>query len=142
MRIEDLMSRQVISVNPATHVAAAREQLRTGGVDHLVVVEKKEVVGVLAGTDILNASDDRPVSEVMSRNVVTIEPNATLRRAAGVMRGRAVGCLPVIDDGQLVGIVTTSDLLTAIAKGDIHPAPPPERTILRKRGPRKRSMRT
>jgi len=53
---------------------------------------------------------------------------------------RAVGCLPVVSDGRLVGIVTTSDLLTALAKGDTHPAPSPDRTILWKRGPRKRAI--
>jgi CBS domain-containing protein len=60
-----------------------------------------------------------------------------MRRAAGVMRGRGVGCLPVVEEGRLVGIVTTSDLLTALAKGEIHAAPPRERVILRKRGARK-----
>ena len=63
---------------------------------------------------------------------MTIDPQATLRRAAGVMRGRAVGCLPVVEDGKLVGIVTTSDFLTAIARGEIHAAPPRERTTLRR----------
>ena len=76
----------------------------------------------------------------MTRDAVTIEPQATLRRAAGTMRGRAVGCLPVVDHGKLVGIVTTSDLLDALARGEIHAAPPEERFILRKRGPRKRAV--
>jgi CBS domain-containing protein len=69
----------------------------------------------------------------MSRQVVTIEPEATLRRAAGILRGRAIGCLPVMVEGSLVGIVTASDFLTALAKGEIHAAPPRERTILRSR---------
>jgi CBS domain-containing protein len=93
----------------------------------------------LPGRDLANARDDRPISEVMSRNIVTIEPEATIRRAAGIMRGRDVGCLPVLSDGRLVGIVTTSDLLTALSKGVIHAAPPSDRFILRKRGPRKRA---
>ena len=140
MRIQDLMSNRVISVTPATAIADARERLRASEIDHLVVIEGKRIVGVVAGKDILRMRDDRPVSEVMSRTVATVEPDATLRRAAGIMRGRAVGCLPVIDDGRLVGIVTTSDLLTAMAKGEIHAAPPRERVILRKRGPRKRAI--
>ena len=140
MRMKDVMSKHVVSVAPTTTIAMARERLRNDEIDHLVVVEGKNVVGVVAGRDILRIRDDKPVSEVMSRMVATVEPDATLRRAAGIMRGRAVGCLPVIDDGQLVGIVTTSDLLTALAKGETHPAPPRERVILRKRGPRKRAI--
>lgn len=140
MRIQDVMSKNVVSVPKETGVAVARERLRTEEIDHLVVVDGERVVGVVAGKDVLRIDDNRPLSDVMSRTVVTIGPEATLRRAAGVMRGRAVGCLPVLSDGRLVGIVTTSDLLTALAKGDTHPAPPTDRVILRKRGPRKRAI--
>ena len=140
MRIQDVMSKNVVSVPEETGVAVARERLRSEEIDHLVVIDGKRVVGVVAGKDVLRAGDDRPLSDVMSRDVVTIEPEATLRRAAGVMRGRAVGCLPVVSGGRLVGIVTTSDLLTALARGDTHPAPATDRVILRKRGPRKRAL--
>jgi acetoin utilization protein AcuB len=140
MRIQDVMSKNVVSVSKETEIAAARERLRAEEIDHLVVVDGKRIVGVVAGKDVLRAGDNRPLSDVMSSDVVTIEPEATLRRAAGVMRGRAVGCLPVVSDERLVGIVTTSDLLTALAKGDTHPAPSPDRVILRKRGPRKRAI--
>ena len=140
MRIQDVMSKNVVSVPREMEVAIARERLRTEEIDHLVVVDGKRVIGVVAGRDILRVSDDKPLSTVMSRNVVTIRPEATLRHAAGVMRGRDVGCLPVVQDGRLVGIVTTSDLLTALAKGETHPAPPAGRVVLRKRGPRKRAV--
>jgi acetoin utilization protein AcuB len=138
MRIQDVMSKNVVSVAPTTEIAVARERLRTDEIDHLVVVEEKRVVGVVAGRDVVRVRDDRPVAEIMSQPVATIAPTATLRHAAGVMRGRAVGCLPVVDEGRLVGIVTTSDLLTALAKGAIHGARPEGRVILAKRGPRKR----
>ena len=140
MRIQDVMSKDVIHVAPATTVAAAREKLRIGEIHHLVVVDGGRVAGVIAGSDLPAGDDDKPVRAVMTSNVVTIGPDATLRHAAGIMRGRAVGCLPVISEGRLVGIVTTSDLLTALAKGEIHTNPPSERTILRKRGPRKRAL--
>jgi acetoin utilization protein AcuB len=137
MRIQNIMSKKVISVTPETPVSTARETLRAAGIGHLVVMEHKHVAGVIGREDMVNAGDDEPVSSLMTRRVVTIEPEATLRHAASVMRGRAIGCLPVIDDGHLAGIVTTSDLLTALSKGEVHEAPPRERTILRKRGPRK-----
>lgn len=140
MRIQDLMSKRVVSVTPATTIADARERLRSSEIDHLVVVEGKRIVGVVAGKDLLRLSGDGPISEIMNREVVTIEPEATLRHAAGIMRGRDVGCLPVVEDGRMVGIVTTSDLLTAVAKGAIHTAPPSGRVVLRKRGPRKRAI--
>ncbi|HXH95216.1 MAG TPA: CBS domain-containing protein [Thermoanaerobaculia bacterium] len=139
MRIQDVMSKRVVSIAPKATISDARETLRTVEIDHLVVVSGKQIVGVIAGKDLARAGDEQPVENAMTRDVVTIEPEATLRHAAGVMRGRAIGCLPVVDDERLVGIVTTSDLLTALAKGDTHTSPPSERVTLRKRGPRKRA---
>lgn len=140
MRIQDVMSKKVITVAPEANVASARETLHVNEIDHLVVMSGKKIVGVIAGKDVLGAGDNRTVADVMSRDVVTIEPDATMRHAAGVMRGRGVGCLPVVDDGRLAGIVTTSDLLTALAKGETHAAQPAGRVILRRRGPRKRQI--
>ena len=140
MRIQDVMSKSVISIDPKTAVGVARERLHTDEIDHLVVIDGKRVVGVVSGKDVVRADDQKPVADVMSRHVVTVKPDATLRRAAGIMRGRAIGCLPVLDEEKLVGIVTTSDLLTALSKGQVHEPPPRERVILRKRGPRKRGV--
>lgn len=133
MRIQDMMSKQVVRVAPETPVAAAREKLRTDEISHLVVMDGKRLAGVISEKDLNGAGDDKPVAAVMTRRVVTIEPAATVRRAAGILHGRGIGCLPVVDDGALVGILTTSDILTALAKGEIHAAPPRERTILRSR---------
>ena len=141
MRMQDVMSKHAVSIAPETPIRAARETLRSGEVEHLIVAEKKHVVGVVAREDLTRAKDeDRPITDVMTREVVTIEPEATLRRAAGIMHGRAIGCLPVVKDGQLVGVVTTSDLLEALAKGETHAGPPDGRVVLRRRGPRKRAQ--
>ena len=141
MRMQDVMSKHAVSIAPETTIRNAREALRRDGIEHLIVAEKKRVVGVVAREDLARARDeDGPITGVMTRHVVTVEPGATLRRAAGIMRGRAIGCLPVVDHGELVGVVTTSDLLDALAKGETHAGPPNGRVVLRKRGPRKRPV--
>lgn len=141
MRMQDLMSKHAVSIAPEATIGSAREVLRVEGIEHLIVAEKKRVVGVVAREDLARAKDENaPITEVMSRHVVTVEPAATLRRAAGIMRGRAIGCLPVVDHGKLVGVVTTSDLLDALSKGETHAGPPDGRVVLRKRGPRKRAV--
>lgn len=141
MRMQDLMSKHAVSIAPEATIQSARETLLREGVEHLIVAEKKHVLGIVAREDLARAKDENaPISGVMSRNVVTIDPGATLRRAAGVMRGRAIGCLPVVDRGVLVGVVTTSDLLDALSKGETHAGPPDGRVVLRKRGPRKRAV--
>ena len=140
MRIHDVMNKNVVTISPETTVAAARERIRAEGIHHLVVTERKKIVGVLSDRDLAASAESARVAEVMTKNALTIAPDETLRKAAGMLDGRNIGCLPVVKDGKLDGIVTTSDLLRALAKGDTHPAPPAERYILRKRGPRKRGV--
>jgi CBS domain-containing protein len=138
MRIRDFMTRDAVCIAAGASAANARQALRLHEVEHLIVMDGKRIAGVIARQDLAGASDETPVRALMTRHVVTIEPAATLRRAAAAMAGHGIGCLPVVDGERLIGIVTTSDLLGAIAKGELHAPPPPERTILRKRGPRKR----
>lgn len=136
MRIQDVMTDEIVSIAPEANVAEAREKLRMNAIHHLVVMDRKRVVGVLSDRDLADRGGDVHVADVMTRNVATIRPQATLGQAAGKMEGRTIGCLPVIEHGELAGIVTTSDLLRALAKG-AHPAGFSQRSILRKRGAKK-----
>lgn len=141
MRIQDVMTTDVISISPDAPVATAREQLRLNEIHHLVVMEAKRIVGIISDRDLSGRNDQTRVGDVMTREVATISPSATLRKAAGMLEGRTIGCLPVVRNGKVEGIVTTSDLLRALAKGAIHPTPDSERFILRRRGPAKRRAR-
>jgi CBS domain-containing protein len=138
MRIQDVMTSDIVTIAPQATIAQAREKLRAGRMHHLIVLEDKRILGVISDRDLANRNPETLVAEVMTRDVAVISPRATLRQAAGRMEGRRIGCLPVIDRGRLTGIVTSTDLLRALAKGE-HPSPSPERYVLRKRGPRKRS---
>jgi len=138
MRIHDVMTRNVTTISPGDLVTAARERIRAEGFHHLVVTERRKIIGVLSDRDLAATPDDTRVRDVMTRNALTIGPGETLRKAAGMLEGRNIGCLPVTEGGKLAGIVTTSDLLRALAKGATHPEPPAERYILTRRGPRKR----
>jgi acetoin utilization protein AcuB len=78
------------------------------------------------------------VSDLMNTHVVTVGPEASVKQAANLMRGRTIGCLPVVEEGprnRLVGIVTVSDLLELLGRGIDRPAPG-KRVNLRTRGPR------
>jgi signal-transduction protein with cAMP-binding, CBS, and nucleotidyltransferase domain len=77
---------------------------------------------------------DRRVSEVMTSPAVTASPTTTLRRAANLMRGRSIGCLPVVEAGRLRGIVTVSDILEEVGRGSERPVQVGKRWTLRHRG--------
>jgi acetoin utilization protein AcuB len=114
MRVQEVMTDNVRTVTPAMPAEQARSLMKTDKIHHLVVVNGRRVVGVLSDRDTGETRDGRTVAEVMTRRVATIEQDATIRQAANVMRGRTIGCLPVLRNDRLVGIVTTADLLRVI----------------------------
>lgn len=139
MRIQDVMTTEIISISGDAVVNDAREVLRRNRIHHLIVLDGKKIIGVISDRDLADRDGDTPVADVMTKKVATISPRATVRQAAGKLNGRTIGCLPVINRGKLAGIVTTSDVVRAMSKGT-HAPPPRERFILSKRGPRKRPM--
>jgi acetoin utilization protein AcuB len=141
MRVHDVMRKQVRTILPSAPVSMARELFRRYEIRHLVVLEAKAVVGVLADRDLLDLADgDAQVKRVMAHPAVTISPDETVRKAAGLMTGHGIGALPVIEESKLVGIVTSSDLLELLAKGTVNPAPNRERPLLARRSPKRKRV--
>jgi acetoin utilization protein AcuB len=139
MRLREIMTERPESISPEQPVARARAAMRRAGIHHLVVVEGREVTGVISDRDIRNVGGQVAVREVMSTKVAVAGPNTTVREAANILRGRSVGSLPVMDRGRLVGIVTISDLLTLIGQGAERPVAASRRWTLHRRGPRRRA---
>jgi len=131
------MRREVRTIGPADSASTARELFRRYDIHHLVVVDRKNVIGILADRDLVDVDTDTPVQRAMSHPPVTIAPDETVRKAAAMMTGHVIGSLPVIEDGKLVGIVTTHDLVALLAKGSTRPAPAGVRPVLAKRGRQK-----
>jgi acetoin utilization protein AcuB len=73
----------------------------------------------------------------MTSNLATATPSMTVRQAANLLRGRTIGCLPVLEGGKPVGIVTTTDLLDLIGRGAERPIARSIRWTLRGRGVRR-----
>jgi acetoin utilization protein AcuB len=97
----------------------------TRRIHHLVVTLGAGRVGVVSARDLESLAESRSfrtVGEVMSAPAVTAEPHMTIRQAANLLRGRTIGCLPVLEDGKLIGILTTTDLLEQIGRGSDRPA--------------------
>ena len=135
------MRREVRTINPSEPVSTAKEVFRRYDIHHLVVVDKKNVVGVVADRDLMDVDADSSVQRAMAHPPVTITSDETIRKAAALMTGHVIGSLPVVDDGKLVGIVTTYDLVALLAKGATRPLPSSERQVLARRGPRRKPVR-
>ena len=127
MRPQDIMSRNVVTVGPDESAADAWSRMQHRGIRHLVVTEKRNVIGVISERDLggragIRLRRNRAVRDLMSAPARSVPPDTTLRQAATLMRSRLVGCLPVIDDGRIVGIVTATDVLDELGRGSVRPA--------------------
>ena len=126
MLVADVMTRPPVTVSPDATVAAALSAMRRGRFRHLPVVAAAELVGVVAHGDLeappgapVEAAEslaDRPVSEVMATQPVTVWPDEPVEVAARLLVEHAIGCLPVVAGDGLVGILTESDLFTVLLR--------------------------
>ena len=126
------MSRKVVSLSADETLDIVRDIMDLGSVRHIPVVSRGDVVGVVSQRDLLKASlssmmglptreQERflkqiNVAEIMSSPPVTIAPDAPVRTAARLMADKKIGCLLVLDEGRLVGIVTETDVLRYFAQ--------------------------
>lgn len=125
MRVGDVMRTDVPTITPEATVADALRSARRRGIRHVVVLDRGVVVGILSDRDlkrVLGADSAdagaraAPATDVMTRTVVTVSPDATVKMACDTMMQEGVSALPVLDRGALVGIITESDVLTLFAK--------------------------
>lgn len=143
MRVQDVMTRNVKTVSAAATADEAWAVMRMKRIHHLVVTEGRDIAGVISDRDLGgphggSMRDTRLVSELMTENIVTIEPDVPVRKAANLLRGRSIGCLVVVHDGRVVGMVTTADLLELIGRGIDRPVAQTQRPPLSHRVPHRK----
>ncbi|MCA9669499.1 MAG: CBS domain-containing protein [Myxococcales bacterium] len=127
LTVGELMSRSLVTLEAEQSVPLARELMEMERIRHLPVVDGKRLIGLVTYRDLLAAHRQRvdgliaeldepidlaiPVSRVMRRQLWTVNPQTPALEGARIMSDHDFGCLPVIDDGDLVGIVTEADYL-------------------------------
>jgi CBS domain-containing protein len=119
MRLQDVMTDQVYQVSPDTSAEIAWNIMSMHRIHHLVVTQDGRIVGLLSARDFgrikgRRARERHSVGDLMTLNVTTASPTTTVRRAANMMHGSAIGCLVIVDRRRIVGIVTVADLLDVI----------------------------
>lgn len=122
--IEAIMSTNLITVPPSATLAEARSLMQSNKIHHLPVADGDDLVGLVTITNVLAATDsflrdDRNrihaneiiVGDVMVKDVATVDVNASLRQAALFLERHQIGCLPVMGDSKMVGIITETDFV-------------------------------
>ncbi len=115
IQISDMMSFPVLTVLSDTHMKEVASILREKGCTGLPVMEHGRIVGIISRRDFRKMKRERdlnsPVKAYMSRNVLTIKPGTSPMEAARLMVKYDIGRLPVVEDDQLIGIVSRSDTM-------------------------------
>ncbi|MDQ3303858.1 MAG: CBS and ACT domain-containing protein, partial [Actinomycetota bacterium] len=126
--VRDWMAREVVTVETRTTAAEALALCRKHGIRHLPVLEGGRLIGVISDRDLRSATpalgdpsraevlERIRVGDEMLRDVVTARPEDPVEDAAAAMYEGNIGCLPVVDGDDLVGIVTSSNLMRALAQ--------------------------
>ena len=134
--VRDLMSRPVKTLERNDMLSIADTIMRNERIRHLPVLDDAgRLVGIVSQRDLFfnalvralghgTGARDRtlgaiPVKEVMQEDVVTTTSETLIAEAAQMMVDRKIGCLPVVEGNAVVGILSESDIVSAVARGDL-----------------------
>ena len=122
MSIVDVMSTRLVQAHPEENVRVVSSRMVASGVGSVAVCDGARLVGILTERDVLRLAGDGAnleqvrVGEAMTSEVVTISPDADILAAAGLMGERQIRHLPVVEGGNVLGIVGIRDVLGALAE--------------------------
>src|SRR5262247_1861334 len=121
-RVRDIMPDHMVTISESDTLSTVEDIMTLGRVRHMPVVHGGKLVGVLSQRDLLRASLSElgafgsetrraflhviEIAQVMSAPPITIDPDAEIQLAARLMADHRIGCLPVVADEELVGLVT------------------------------------
>jgi len=125
--VRDIMQEKVVTISAGDSLSTAEDIMRLGQVRHMPVVHRGKLVGVVSERDLLRISlsglneggnEERraflhalDIGRAMSTPPIVVEPFASVEKAALLLAEHKIGCLPVVDGDELVGLVTATDLL-------------------------------
>ncbi|WP_242091814.1 CBS domain-containing protein [Aestuariivivens sediminicola] len=125
--VSEIMTKHIIALDRSDDLTTAEMLFKQYNIRHIPVVQEESIIGMLSYSDLLKISladaseDDRDVDtvvynmfsieQVMTKNVVTVTSNTSIKEVAKILSEREFHALPIVDDSILVGIVTTTDMM-------------------------------
>jgi len=120
--VKDIMTKALISVNPTTTAVQIAKMMEQGGIGAILVKENDNLVGIVTDRDFAtkiaanNLPFDTPVEKIMSSPLITINHDESISAAAQMMSSKKIRKLAVSENGTIIGLVTSTDLVNQIAK--------------------------
>jgi len=134
--VKSIMTTKLITVNPKDKLTAVKEVFEKNKIHHIPVVRFREIVGMISKTDFLHflrgfkrSDEDRFVDnarlrvytaeDIMTTGLAKISPNERINVALEIFLENRFHAIPIIENDELVGIITTFDILKALAKEEV-----------------------
>ncbi len=120
MRLDSIMKTDIVTTSSKETAEAAWLLMKMKCCHHLIVIDDVGKVGIVSERDLggphgEEIRKDKTVDDFMVRDLVTANTSDSLHTAADLMRGNNIGCLPIMENGSLKGIITVTDLLKILA---------------------------
>jgi CBS domain-containing protein len=132
MKVRDIMVKEVATLDVNDELSLANDIIRLGRIRHLPVVEGSRLVGIISERDLFRSSlaqalgygsqgsrevmKSLRIKDIMVKNVITVTPETDLCEAVRLMVDRKIGCLPVVENERLAGLITETDILVQFLK--------------------------
>lgn len=130
--VRDLMARDPATLGRNETLDLAESIMNLGRIRHMPVVDDGKIVGIVSQRDLFRSAlitalgfgrkttsaliKTITIKEIMTKHVITISPEASLKEAARVMIDKKIGCLPVVEDQKLIGLLTETDILRYVVE--------------------------
>ena len=120
--VEDVMTKAIISVSIETTVFQVAKMMEQGGIGAVLVKKNGHLSGIITDRDYAtkivahNLSSDTPVEQIMSSPLITINFDESISAAAERMTSKKIRKLAVTDNGKIIGLITSTDLVTQLSK--------------------------
>jgi len=122
MLVKDIMAKAIISVDSKATVFQVAKMMEQGGIGAVLVKKDGVTSGIITDRDyaikvaVDKLSMDTPAEKAASFPLITVSPNDSIKSAADLMSSKKIRKLAVVEDGNVIGIITSSDLVTQLAK--------------------------
>jgi CBS domain-containing protein len=123
----EIMMGSPVTLTPDDTLDLANDVISLGRIRHIPVMDGGQLVGLLSERDLIGAAANRIfglkqksrsallkaelIKNVMKKRVVTVAPETPIKELARLMAEKKIGCVPVVDNGTLVGLITTTNVL-------------------------------
>jgi len=130
--VTQIMMGSPVTLRPEDTLDLANDVISLGRIRHIPVVDAGRLVGLLSERDLMGAAASHVfrlkqksksallksvlIRDVMKKRVVTVTPETSIKDAAHLMADKKIGCVPVVSDGAIVGLVTTTDILRYVER--------------------------